>query len=93
MIPVATIGMSHVCPMVTGAVPHVGGPVAMGTPNVTVSGMPIALVGSTCVCSGPTDVIAVGSPMVTVAGMPAAIIGSMTAHGGTIAAGMPAFLA
>src|SRR5690554_1669851 len=35
--PVATIGSMHVCPMVTGYIPHVGGPVSgPGMPGVTV---------------------------------------------------------
>ena len=32
--PAATIGHMHVCPKTTGTVPHVGGPVVIGSTNV-----------------------------------------------------------
>lgn len=41
--PVATIGSMHVCPMISGTVPHVGGPVTgPGAPNVLINGQPVA---------------------------------------------------
>lgn len=80
----------HVCPMVTGVVPHVGGPVAgPGAPTVLIGGMPAAVVGDMCVCTGPPDTIVNGSATVLIGGKPAARLGDTTAHGGTIVAGQP----
>lgn len=88
--PVATIGSMHVCPMVTGYIPHVGGPVSgPGMPGVTVNGQPIAVMGDICTCVGPPDTIVQGCPGVTVNGKPVATMGSMTAHGGQITVGVP----
>ena len=83
----------HVCPMVTGVVPHVGGPIA-GPCAVTVliGGLPAARIGDMLVCVGPPDVIATGSPKVLICGSPAARIADMTAHGGVIVAGHPTVL-
>lgn len=78
----------HVCPLVSGTVPHVGGPVLpAGCPTVFIGGLPAARVGDMCVCVGPPDVIAMGSSSVLIGGMPAARLGDTTAHGGTIVAG------
>ena len=82
----------HVCALVTGVVPHVGGPVAMGAPTVLIGGLPAARVGDMAVCVGPPDVIALGSFTVLICGMPAARMGDMTAHGGTIVFGLPTVL-
>ncbi len=80
----------HTCPMVTGVVPHVGGPVMPpGCPTVMIGGMPAARQGDMCTCTGPPDVIAKGSATVTIGGMPAARQGDTTAHGGSIVAGCP----
>ena len=79
----------HVCPMVTGIVPHVGGPICLGLPTVLIGGMPAARVGDMAVCVGPPDVIAMGSFTVLIGGMPAARMGDLTAHGGTIVLGFP----
>ncbi len=78
----------HVCPMVTGVVPHVGGPVTgPGVATVLIGGMPAAVVGDMLVCTGPPDTIVKGSATVLIGGMPAARIGDMTAHGGNIVLG------
>lgn len=90
--PSARIGDMHTCPMVTGTVPHVGGPISVGCPTVLVVGMPAARIGDMAVCVGPPDVIAAGSPTVLVGGMPAARLGDMTAHGGVIVVGAPTVL-
>ncbi len=90
--PAARLGDMHACPMVTGVVPHVGGPVAMGAATVLTGGMPQARVGDPCVCAGPPDVIAKGSATVLVGGMPTARMGDLTAHGGTIMVGLPTVL-
>jgi len=84
----ARVGDMHVCPMVTGTVPHVGGPVLPpGCPTVLIAGMPAARVGDMLVCSGPPDTIIAGSATVMIGGMPAARMGDSTAHGGTIVLG------
>ena len=77
----------HVCPMVTGVVPHVGGPVGPGDPTVLVAGLPAARVGDMAVCVGPPDAVAMGSPTVHVGGVPAARMGDPTVHGGSIVLG------
>jgi len=88
MKPAARITDMHTCPMVTGQVPHVGGPILpTGEPTVLIGGMPAARVGDKAVCTGPPDTIAVGSGTVMIGGNPAARMGDTTAHGGTIAAG------
>ena len=89
MPPAARIGDMHVCPMVTGVVPHVGGPIAMGFPTVMIGFMPAARVGDMAVCVGPPDAIAMGSMTVMIGGQPAARIGDLTTHGGTVAMGCP----
>ncbi len=86
--PIATVGSMHVCPMCTGIVPHVGGPIAgPGAPNVLVNNKPVALMGDMCICVGPPDVVAQGNPLVKVNGVPVVCVGDLTAHGGVIMAG------
>ena len=83
----------HICPMVTGTVPHVGGPVLPpGAPTVLIGGMPAACLGDMCVCTGPPDSIIKGSATVLIGGKPAARMGYSTAHGGTIVIGCPTVL-
>lgn len=78
----------HVCPMVTGTVPHVGGPaLPPGSPTVLIGGMPALRVGDMLTCSGPPDSVVKGSATVLIGGMPAARLGDSTAHGGSIVAG------
>lgn len=91
--PAARAGDMHVCPMVTGVVPHVGGPVMPpGCPTVLIGSMPAARATDMCVCVGPPDVIALGSFTVLIGSMPAARMGDMTAHGGSIVMGLPTVL-
>ena len=91
--PFARITDMHTCPMLTGPVPHVGGPILPpGCIVVLVGGLPAARVGDMCVCVGPPDNIALGSLSVLVGNMPAARMGDMTAHGGIIVSGYPAVL-
>ena len=86
----ARITDMHTCPLFTGPVPHVGGPVAgPSVPNVLIGGLPAAVVGDLLVCAGPPDVIAMGSASVLIGGRPAARQGDMTAHSGVIVAGFP----
>lgn len=92
-MPATRITDMHVCPMVTGTVPHVGGPVMPpGEVSVLIGGLPAARAGDMALCSGPPDSIAVGSTTVLIGGMPAARLGDLTAHGGTIVAGFPSVL-
>lgn len=78
----------HICPLVTGLVPHVGGPILpAGEPTVLIGGMPAARVGDMAICTGPPDSIVAGSATVMIGGMPAARLGDSTAHGGTIILG------
>jgi uncharacterized Zn-binding protein involved in type VI secretion len=91
-MPAARITDMHVCPMVTVLVPHVGGPVATGAPNVLIGGLPAARQTDICICAGPPDMIVLGSPTVITAGMPQARILDLTVHGGTIVMGMPTVL-
>lgn len=91
--PAARLTDMHVCPMFTGPVPHVGGPiVGPGAPTILIGGLPAACMGDMCVCAGPPDSIAMGAPEVLFEGRPAARMGDMTVHGGTIALGFPTVL-
>lgn len=56
----------HTCPLVTGTVPHVGGPVPAGSPTVTIEGFPAARLGDTIVESGPPNTITGGEPSVQI---------------------------
>jgi len=90
--PAARMTDMHVCPMVTGIVPHVGGPIIKGQPNVLVGKMPAARATDMATCVGPPDVIAKGSATVLIGKMPAARMGDLTSHGGTIVIGCPTVL-
>ena len=86
----ARTGDMHTCPMVTGNVPHVGGPVLPpGCTTVMIGGMPAARVGDMATCSGPPDSIVMGSTTVMIGGAPAARVGDTTAHGGALTIGCP----
>jgi uncharacterized Zn-binding protein involved in type VI secretion len=89
MPPASRIADMHVCPMFTGPVPHVGGPIILGCFTVITGMMPQARVTDMAVCVGPPDMIAKGSATVLVQSLPAARIGDLTAHGGTIVLGFP----
>ena len=87
-MPAARVTDMHVCPMVTGIVPHVGGPILPPCqPTVLTQMLPQARVTDMAVCIGPPDIIVKGSATVLVGKMPAARLGDMTAHGGTIVLG------
>lgn len=90
MPPAARLTDMHVCPAVTGVVPHVGGPiVSPGCPMVLIGSLPAARVTDLATCVGPPDVITKGSATVLIGGLPAARMGDMTAHGGVIVTGLP----
>ena len=91
--PAARLTDMHTCPMSTGPVPHVGGPiVGPGVPTVLIAGLPAAVVGDMVICVGPPDTIAKGSATVLIGGKPAARMGDQTAHGGAIVLGAPTVL-
>lgn len=92
-MPAARISDMHVCPMVTGIVPHVGGPIMPpGAITVLICSLPAAKVGDMETCVGPPDSIVLGSMTVLIDKMPAARLGDMSAHGGSIVAGAPTVL-
>jgi uncharacterized Zn-binding protein involved in type VI secretion len=90
MPPAARLTDMHVCPMVTGIVPHVGGPiVAPGEPTVLIEFLPAARMTDILVCVGPPDMILMGSPTVLIGFLMAARLGDPTDHGGVIIIGAP----
>jgi uncharacterized Zn-binding protein involved in type VI secretion len=92
-MPASRITDMHVCPMVTGVVPHVGGPILPpGGITVLIGGLPAARVGDMATCVGPPDVIVLGSMTVLTMKQPQARIGDTTAHGGNIILGCPTVL-
>lgn len=89
----ARVSDMHTCPLVTGVVPHVGGPILPpGAQTVLIAGRPAATVGGLCSCVGPPDMIAKGSSSVVINGKPAARLGDPTVHGGVITTGAPTVL-
>jgi uncharacterized Zn-binding protein involved in type VI secretion len=87
-LPAARLTDMHICPMVTGVVPHVGGPiVAPGCPTVLIDMLPAARATDMAVCVGPPDVVLPGSPTVLIGSMPAARLSDPTVHGGMIILG------
>lgn len=90
MPPAARLTDMHTCPMVTGVVPHVGGPIiGPGEATVLIVSIPAAVVGDNCVCVGPPATIVKGSATVLIGGKPAARLGDTTSHGGSIVLGAP----
>jgi len=91
--PAARASDMHTCPMATGPVPHVGGPILPpGCPTVLIGKMPAARATDQATCTGPPDLIAKGSGTVLIGKMPAARMGDNTAHGGVIVLGCPTVL-
>jgi uncharacterized Zn-binding protein involved in type VI secretion len=92
-MPAARAGDMHVCPMVTGVVPHVGGPILPpGCPTVLIGNMPAARMTDMAVCVGPPDIIVKGSATVLIGNLPAARMLDNCAHGGMIVMGFPMVL-
>jgi uncharacterized Zn-binding protein involved in type VI secretion len=79
-MPASRIGDMHVCPMVTGIVPHVGGPFILGAFTTLVGFMPQSRVTDMLVCVGPPDIAVLGEFTVLV-GM-AGMAGVVAASGG-----------
>lgn len=93
MFPAARLSDMHVCPMVTGIIPHVGGPIAgPGSPITLVGNLPAARVSDMATCVGPPDPIVMGSSTVLISYMPAARLTSNTSHGGLVVLGWPTVL-
>lgn len=91
--PAARVTDPHVCPMVTGVVPHVGGPILPPCcPTVLIGKLPAARVTDLATCVGPPDIIVMGSMTVLIGKLPAARLGDQTAHGGVIVFGLPTVL-
>jgi len=88
MPPAARVTDMHVCPMVTGIVPHVGGPILPPCAvQVLIGGLPAARITDLATCVGPPDIIVMGSSTVFIQYLPAARILDSTAHGGMIVLG------
>lgn len=88
MFPAARITDMHVCPMVTGVVPHVGGPILPPAAVTVLTGaLPQARMTDLLTCVGPPDLIVKGSATVLVMGLPAARMLDNCAHGGMIILG------
>ncbi len=91
--PAARITDMHVCPMMNGPVPHVGGPILPpGAITTLIGKLPAACVGDMAVCVGPPDSIILGSMTVLIGKKPAARMGDSLAHGGKIILGCPLVL-
>src|SRR5579863_8700019 len=86
-MPASRITDMHVCPMVTGIVPHVGGPFVLGSMTVLTGMMPQSRVTDQLVCVGPPDICVMGAETVLV-GM-AGAGGAGGAMGGVAAMGTP----
>jgi uncharacterized Zn-binding protein involved in type VI secretion len=90
MPPAARKTDMHTCPMVTGTVPHVGGPISGPcSPDVNIGGLPAARVTDKAACAGPPDTIVKGALTVKINNLAAARITDTTAHGGVIVGGCP----
>jgi uncharacterized Zn-binding protein involved in type VI secretion len=88
MPPAARVTDMHACPMVTGIVPHVGGPILPPCAiQVLIGGLPAARITDLATCVGPPDIIVMGSSTVLIQYLPAARMGDSTAHGGIIVLG------
>ena len=91
--PVCLMGHMHVCPVIDpGPKPHIGGPViSAGQSFVRYNGIPVAVVGGKCTCTGMPgpDSHAMGSTHVRISGKGVMRIGDTTGHGGKMVTGMP----
>jgi uncharacterized Zn-binding protein involved in type VI secretion len=57
---------THVCPLVDGTRPHVGGTVALGSTTVRIGGAPAARQGDLVVEAGSPNTIAMGATTVLI---------------------------
>jgi len=87
-MPAARVTDEHTCPLVTGLVAHVGGPILPPcSRTVYIGDLPAARVTDQATCIGAPDVIAKGSETVLIEDMYAARVSDITAHGGMITTG------
>ncbi|MBB03094.1 MAG: PAAR domain-containing protein [Rubinisphaera brasiliensis] len=90
MPPASRVTDMHTCPMTTGPVPHVGGPIiGPGAPTVLIGSLPASVMGDMVTCVGPPDSCIKGSATVMIMNKPAIRMGDTTAHGGVIVLGLP----
>ena len=93
MPPAARVTDMHTCPLVTGVVPHVGGPILPPcAPTVLIEFLPAARMTDMLTCVGPPDMIMMGSPTVLIGFLMAARMGDPTVHGGVIVLGAPSVM-
>lgn len=84
----ARVSDNHICPAVTGVVPHVGGPVLPPCSlNVQTNVLNQARATDRATCVGPPDFIVTGSSSVFVNDLMAARQTDKTMHGGSIVLG------
>lgn len=92
----ARVGDMHVCPLIDGIKPHVGGPVlpAGAAMNVLIGNMPAAVApGNQCTCVSVPDMTVIGCTTVMIGGRQAVrALVDTTAHGGRIVVGCPTVL-
>jgi len=86
-LPASRISDMHVCPMVTGVVPHVGAAIVKGEFTVLIGNKPPARSADTVTCTGPPDTIVKGSTSTLVGSMPQARVSDTCAHGGSLILG------
>jgi uncharacterized Zn-binding protein involved in type VI secretion len=87
-MPAARVGDPHICPAVTGVVPHVGGVIMPpGAVTVIIGGQPAARITDMTMCAGPPGIVIKGSMTVLTMGLPQARMLDPAAHGGMIVRG------
>jgi uncharacterized Zn-binding protein involved in type VI secretion len=91
-LPAARVTDTHVCPRVTGVIPHVGGPIVVPCPTVLIGKLPAATATAMAVCIGPPDMIAKGSTKVLTGKKPQARLSDTCSHGGAVVMGCPTVL-
>lgn len=92
-LPIARITDIHICPVVSGIIPHVGGPLLqVSVVTVLMGGLPAAQVSGMLSCIGAVDTIIVGSTTVLVGAIPVARFSDKCAHGGTLITCFPTIL-
>ena len=68
-LPAATLGDMHACPMAmpgTPPIPHVGGPISLGSTGVFIGKRPAARMGDAAMCVGPPSSIVLGCTTVLI---------------------------
>lgn len=86
----ARLGDNHLCPLVNGIIPHVGGPISgPGEATVVIGGQPAAVIDDTATCTGPPDQVISGSQTVKIGGKSVLRVADQTDHGGLVVQGLP----